>query len=210
MQHALATNQTPFALLRPLNGIPVLVRVLAAGDKQMLVPATAEDLKRHGQITITPKTEDAKDDEQKSEVKEGKAADGRENGSTVQIRIPVVATVIQRCDKDGAMCMDIESPGPGEDGITNDNSYMYTTTTSVQNQQDGNFFFFLLLYISCSVFPCQFLIRKKLTALLSERFIGTEKMVVCYIFCKRVTFLLVTSARGFLKLFATAGRILLM
>lgn len=35
MQHALATNQTPFALLRPLNGIPVLVRVLAAGDKQV-------------------------------------------------------------------------------------------------------------------------------------------------------------------------------
>lgn len=37
MQHALATNQTPFALLRPLNGIPVLVRVLAAGEKQVRV-----------------------------------------------------------------------------------------------------------------------------------------------------------------------------
>lgn len=36
MQHALATNQTPFALLRPLNGIPVLVRVLAAGSKQVM------------------------------------------------------------------------------------------------------------------------------------------------------------------------------
>lgn len=35
MQLALATNQTPFALLRPLNGIPVLVRVLPAGDKQV-------------------------------------------------------------------------------------------------------------------------------------------------------------------------------
>lgn len=35
MQHALLTNQTPFALLRPINGIPVLVRVLPAGDKQV-------------------------------------------------------------------------------------------------------------------------------------------------------------------------------
>lgn len=35
MKHATATQQTPFALLRPLNGIPVLVRVLSAGDKQV-------------------------------------------------------------------------------------------------------------------------------------------------------------------------------
>lgn len=81
MQHALSINETPFALLRPLNGIPVLVRVLPAGDKQvlkisliccsflfisndfnlfksliqMLVPATAEDLKKHGQISIIAK-----------------------------------------------------------------------------------------------------------------------------------------------------------
>lgn len=35
MRLAIETKQTPFALLRPLNGIPVLVRVLAAGDKQV-------------------------------------------------------------------------------------------------------------------------------------------------------------------------------
>lgn len=35
MKMAIETKQTPFALLRPLNGIPVLVRVLAAGDKQV-------------------------------------------------------------------------------------------------------------------------------------------------------------------------------
>jgi hypothetical protein len=57
MQLAIETNQIPFALLRPLTGIPVLVRVLPAGnDKQMLVPASAEDLKKHGQISVTPKT----------------------------------------------------------------------------------------------------------------------------------------------------------
>lgn len=35
MRMAIQTKQTPFALLRPLIGIPVLVRVLAAGDKQV-------------------------------------------------------------------------------------------------------------------------------------------------------------------------------
>lgn len=35
MKMAMRTGQTPFALLRPLNGIPVLVRVLPAGDKQV-------------------------------------------------------------------------------------------------------------------------------------------------------------------------------
>ncbi|KAK9737950.1 Zinc finger, C2H2 type [Popillia japonica] len=166
MQHALATNQTPFALLRPLNGIPVLVRVLAAGDKQMLVPATAEDLKKHGQITITPKEENegkpvlvrvlAAGDKQmlvpataedlkkhgqititpkeenegnKAEVEQGNTAEngkptGRKpTGSTVQIKIPVVATVIQRCGKDGNMCMDVESPGPSSGGLVQD-SYL--------------------------------------------------------------------------------------
>lgn len=55
MRLALESNQTPFALLRPLSGIPVLVRVMPAGGKQMLVPATAEDLKKHSHISITQK-----------------------------------------------------------------------------------------------------------------------------------------------------------
>lgn len=56
MQLALETNKPPFALLRPLTGIPVLVRVLPVKDnKQMLVPANSEDLKKHGQIVVTPK-----------------------------------------------------------------------------------------------------------------------------------------------------------
>ncbi|KAL3274984.1 hypothetical protein HHI36_019758 [Cryptolaemus montrouzieri] len=55
MRLAMQSNKTPFALLRPLSGIPVLVRVIPAGDKQMLIPATADDLKKHGQISIIPK-----------------------------------------------------------------------------------------------------------------------------------------------------------
>nr|CAH7725773.1 unnamed protein product [Callosobruchus chinensis] len=59
MRLALESNQTPFALLRPVTGIPVLVRVLPAGDKQMLVPASAEDLKKHSHISVTPKELDS-------------------------------------------------------------------------------------------------------------------------------------------------------
>lgn len=58
MKMAMISGDTPFALLRPLSGIPVLVRVIPAGDKQMLVPATAEDLKKYGQISIRPKVGD--------------------------------------------------------------------------------------------------------------------------------------------------------
>ncbi|KAF2902880.1 hypothetical protein ILUMI_03308 [Ignelater luminosus] len=147
MQHALATNQTPFALLRPLNGIPVLVRVLSAGDKQMLVPATAEDLKKHGQITITPQTEDQDKKEVGNEdiligeqgeeacVDDGKQEAAKAKGSTVQIKIPVVATVVQRCGKDGNMCMAVQSPGPNTEGTVNEN---YTFTTTTDNREEGN------------------------------------------------------------------------
>lgn len=56
MQLALATNQPPFALLRPLVGIPVLVRVLPVKEKKhMLVPATSEDFKKYSQIVVAPK-----------------------------------------------------------------------------------------------------------------------------------------------------------
>lgn len=63
MRLTLEANQTPFALLRPVCGIPVLVRVLPAGDKQMLVPATADDLKKHANISITPKIENESQEE---------------------------------------------------------------------------------------------------------------------------------------------------
>lgn len=69
-------------------------------------------------------------------------------GSTVQIRIPVVATVIQRCGKDGNMCMDVESPGPSDGGMLNDNYVFTTTNDSIQNQQ-GELFLLLSQKIFC-------------------------------------------------------------
>ncbi|XP_074028631.1 uncharacterized protein isoform X2 [Leptinotarsa decemlineata] len=115
MRLAIESNQTPFALLRPLAGIPVLVRVLPAGDKQMLVPATAEDLKKHSHISITPKSENDKENI------------GKPVGSTVQIKIPVVATVVQQNDLGGHMSMSIVSPGPSGEIDSNMGNFVYSS-----------------------------------------------------------------------------------
>ncbi|PNF39054.1 hypothetical protein B7P43_G04856 [Cryptotermes secundus] len=98
MQTAKQAGQTPFALLKPAKGIPVLVKVMAAPDnKQMLVPATAEDLKSAGKITVSPNFSNAN------------------NGNSVkavQIKVPVVATVIQKVGPDGQLTIQVEPPGP--------------------------------------------------------------------------------------------------
>ncbi|CAH2003583.1 unnamed protein product [Acanthoscelides obtectus] len=127
MRLALASNQTPFALLRPVTGIPVLVRVLPAGEKQMLVPASAEDLKKHSHISITPKELDSN--------KENVDPSGKPIGSTVQIKIPVVATVIQQHESGGQMSMSVMSPGPNGELVnhsgmtqTSSNNYVYSST----------------------------------------------------------------------------------
>ncbi|XP_063931268.1 zinc finger protein 135-like isoform X1 [Zophobas morio] len=134
MQLAIETNQIPFALLRPLTGIPVLVRVLPAGnDKQMLVPASAEDLKKHGQISVTPKTSSSK-----------MSADAQEKqnlvGSTVQIKIPVVATVIQQSGEGGHMSMSVVSPGPNDESFKQSScqslsTYILTATNDKKNDE---------------------------------------------------------------------------
>ncbi|XP_068892482.1 uncharacterized protein [Tenebrio molitor] len=136
MQLAIETNQIPFALLRPLTGIPVLVRVLPAGnDKQMLVPASAEDLKKHGQISVTPKTSTpgTTTEEEKQNLV----------GSTVQIKIPVVATVIQQSGEGGHMSMSVVSPGPNDEAIKQPNcqslgTYILTATNEEKNNVQLN------------------------------------------------------------------------
>ncbi|XP_044766709.1 protein suppressor of hairy wing-like isoform X2 [Coccinella septempunctata] len=135
MRLAMQSNQTPFALLRPLTGIPVLVRVLPAGDKQMLIPATADDLKKHGQISIIPKVNpDAESLNADIGDKENGKPGTSSFGSTVQIKIPVVATVIQQSGRDG-LSMSIVSPGPNGEVVnkqectsTENNSFVFTST----------------------------------------------------------------------------------
>ncbi|XP_034239253.1 serendipity locus protein H-1-like isoform X2 [Thrips palmi] len=110
MKNAKDSGQNTFALFKPAKGIPVLVKVLPApNNKQMLVPATVEDLKSAGKITVSPNYDPAS------------------NGSpikAVQIKVPVVATVIQRVGENGQLTISVESPGPeqsetppDEDGI---------------------------------------------------------------------------------------------
>lgn len=99
MKIAEQEGQTPFALLKPAKGIPVLVKVHPApNNKQMLVPATAEDLKSAGKITVSPNVS------------------GENQGSAkmkaVQIKVPVVATVIQVINSDGSLKIQVEPPAP--------------------------------------------------------------------------------------------------
>ncbi|CAH0719148.1 unnamed protein product, partial [Brenthis ino] len=102
---ALATRQTPFALLKSDNNTPVLVKVVDTklpGGKQMLVPATAEDLKIGGKIILN-----SEDNSTESEVIdiESPPAD-----TAVQIRVPVVATVVPRMRPGVGLQLSVEEP----------------------------------------------------------------------------------------------------
>ncbi|XP_059061109.1 uncharacterized protein LOC131854003 [Achroia grisella] len=102
---ALATRQTPFALLKPENSTPVLVKVIDTklpGGKQMLVPATAKDLRVGGKIVLN--------NEDNSSVKEGDTTVDPEVAGAVQIRVPVVATVVPRFQSGGRLHLAVEEP----------------------------------------------------------------------------------------------------
>lgn len=119
----------------------------------MLVPATAEDLKKFAEITIKKKDEENKEankenlpdnsnqpaTETSTTVAPGpnnKKGTGQavatlyfnvgiQGGATIQISIPVVATIIQR-RRNGAVHMDIESPGPRREG--HEDNFVFTTS----------------------------------------------------------------------------------
>ncbi|XP_075982283.1 uncharacterized protein LOC142980660 [Anticarsia gemmatalis] len=103
---ALATRQTPFALLKPDNGAPVLVKVVDTnlpGGKQMLVPATAEDLRVGGKIVVKNEAEDPAS--QIADIEPIMDPNG-----AVQIRVPVVATVVPRIKPGGRLQLSVEEP----------------------------------------------------------------------------------------------------
>ncbi|KAJ2941218.1 hypothetical protein O0L34_g10453 [Tuta absoluta] len=105
MEVALAMKQTPFALLKPENSAPVLVKVVdmhVPGGKQMLMPATAEDLRDGGKIVV--KNEDGAADEQVDETIT------RDLAGAVQIRVPIVATVIPKIRPGGRLQLIVEEP----------------------------------------------------------------------------------------------------
>ncbi|XP_045453483.1 uncharacterized protein LOC123662724 [Melitaea cinxia] len=95
---ALATRQTPFALLKSDNGTPVLVKIVDTqlpGGKQMLVPATAEDLKIGGKVVLN---------------NESLSTESQVRNSAVQIRVPVVATVVPKMNPGGKLQLSVEEP----------------------------------------------------------------------------------------------------
>ncbi|RVE53025.1 hypothetical protein evm_002323 [Chilo suppressalis] len=101
---ALATRQTPFALLKPNNSTPVLVKVIDTklpGGKQMLVPATAEDLKVGGKIVLQNDGLTAA----QAPVESTAGLDG-----AVQIRVPVVAIVVPKIKAGGQLHLAVEEP----------------------------------------------------------------------------------------------------
>ncbi|XP_076168161.1 uncharacterized protein LOC143147112 [Ptiloglossa arizonensis] len=96
MEMALLEGQTPFALFKPAKGIPVLVKVSPTGThKNILTPATAEDLRMAGKMTLSPTI-----------------AVDMDRIKAVQIKVPVVATVIQNLDPNGKINFIVEPPGP--------------------------------------------------------------------------------------------------
>ncbi|XP_032523007.1 uncharacterized protein LOC116774395 [Danaus plexippus] len=97
---AIATRQTPFALLKSDTGTPVLVKVVDTklpGGKQMLVPATAEDLRVGSKIIL---------DNQESPAVDVQSSDA----NAVQIRVPVVATVVPKMKPGGRLQLSVEEP----------------------------------------------------------------------------------------------------
>lgn len=99
-------GQTVFALLKPINGIPALVKVLNAQyDMHILVPTTAEDLKSGSRITVSSPGTNAKNNKAKA----------------VQVKVPVVATIVHKTTASGGMVLEILPHAPLEDRIESDN-----------------------------------------------------------------------------------------
>ncbi|XP_034836320.1 uncharacterized protein [Maniola hyperantus] len=103
---ALATGQTPFALLKSDNGAAVLVKVIDAklpGAKQMLVPATVEDFRIGGKVILG--TEGNSNESRVIDVESTPEVSG-----AVQIRVPVVATVVPKIQPGGRLQLSVEEP----------------------------------------------------------------------------------------------------
>ncbi|CAL7940690.1 unnamed protein product [Xylocopa violacea] len=122
MEMALLEGQTPFALFKPAKGIPVLVKVSPTGShKNILTPATAEDLRVAGKMSLSPTISGDAD-----RIK------------AVQVKVPVVATVIQSIDPDGKMNFIVEPPGPENEheSLVTALDSQFTYTEPVRNEPD--------------------------------------------------------------------------
>ncbi|KAH0547418.1 hypothetical protein KQX54_019236 [Cotesia glomerata] len=95
MENTILMGQMPFALYKPVKGIPVLVKIIPAGlSHHMLIPASAEDLRISGKMSPSVNLD-------------------LENKS-VQVKVPVVATVTQIIDDSGNSTYKVEPPSDSE------------------------------------------------------------------------------------------------
>jgi len=98
MQEARDHNRNAFALLKSIDGTPSLVKIFdLPNEKQLLVPATAEDL---ADAARRPETSGIKSN---------------------QVKVAVVATVTQQMDQDGQLVVCIEpTENDADDASSND------------------------------------------------------------------------------------------
>lgn len=89
---AQARNETPFALMKPLNGIPTLVKILNLADgKQKLVTATGLDLRDNLMLNVSS------------------------SSPAMEVKVPVAATIFQRQNQEGQMYFEVFEPGAREE-----------------------------------------------------------------------------------------------
>ncbi|XP_043463971.1 RE1-silencing transcription factor A-like [Leptopilina heterotoma] len=93
METAILEGQTPFALFKPAKGIPVLVRISPAqNSKHILSHATAEDLKMNENVIVN-----------------------QEDVKSLQVKVPVVATITQKMDSSGKFSYLVDSSSTDEE-----------------------------------------------------------------------------------------------
>lgn len=93
MRFAIESNQTPYALLHPEGGIPALVRILPVGNKQLLIPVVADNLRKHSHISVMP-------------IDYGKLV-----GEIVKMQISIVAIIKQQIFPTSKMSVSVVNPG---------------------------------------------------------------------------------------------------
>ncbi|XP_051167847.1 uncharacterized protein LOC127285743 isoform X2 [Leptopilina boulardi] len=118
METAVLEGQTPFALFKPAKGIPVLVRISPGqNSKHILSHATAEDLRMSGNVVVN-----------------------HEDVKSLQVKVPVVATITQKIEVNGKFSYLVESSNSDEENenlITPLDSNFYPEKRSDHSDQSS-------------------------------------------------------------------------
>ncbi|XP_017880353.1 zinc finger protein 148-like [Ceratina calcarata] len=122
MEMALLEGHTPFALFKPAKGMPILVKITPTSThKHILTPATPEDLRLAGKVSLSP-TISTDVDRMKS----------------IQVKVPVVASVTQNIDADGKISFSVDPPGPENEheSLVTALDSQFTYAEAIRNELD--------------------------------------------------------------------------